>query len=190
MIALVGILLMSFGPREGKKEKKTQDFVISKVLPFPAMDVWKVVGEDYGKIADSHPKIVHSEYISGSMKAGEGAERICNFNEKGTQYLREKMVNYDPENMTFVNTVYQAGKFPVDPEVTRAIYTVKPIDANSCQLVFDMKFRTKPAMMGGMMKGKFTGLIEDYFIAIEHHLKTGEKVTKENFKDIKKGYEG
>lgn len=31
------------------------------------------------------------------------------------------------------------------------------------------------------MKGSFKGLIKDYFIAIELHLKTGEHVTKENF---------
>lgn len=38
------------------------------------------------------------------------------------------------------------------------------------------------------MKGNFKKLIGDYFIAIEHHIKTGEKVTQENFKAIKKQY--
>ena len=38
------------------------------------------------------------------------------------------------------------------------------------------------------MKGKFKKLISDYFIAIEHYGKTGEAVTKENFKEIKKQY--
>ena len=51
-----------------------------------------------------------------------------------------------------------------------------------------MNYRTKPAFMGGMMKGSFKKLINDYFIAIEHHVKTGEKVTKDNFKEIKKAY--
>lgn len=173
---------------KAEKTKKVQHFKISKVIPFSAEQVWKVVGEDYGSIAYSHPKIVSSNYINGSLQAEEGAERVCNFNDRGTQYLREKMSDYDPANMTFTNRVYKAGKFPVDPEYTYAIYKVTPIDAGSCELSFDMNFRTKPAMMGGMMKSSFTNLIEDYFIAIEHHVKTGEKVTRDNFKDIRKMY--
>jgi hypothetical protein len=51
-----------------------------------------------------------------------------------------------------------------------------------------MQYRTKPGFMGGIMKGSFKKLINDYFIAIEHHVKTGEKVTKDNFKDIRKLY--
>ncbi|MEP1095409.1 MAG: SRPBCC family protein [Cyclobacteriaceae bacterium] len=169
-------------------QKKVQTFTVSKVFPFSAEQVWAVVGEDYGRIAYSHPKIIASDYINGSLKAGEGAERVCYFNEKQTQYLKEKMINYSPDNMRFTNTVYQAGKFPVDPEYTKAIYSVKEVAPGKSELTFDMKFRTKPAFMGPMAKGKFKRLINDYFIAIEHHVKTGENVTKENFKQIKKLY--
>lgn len=91
-------------------------------------------------------------------------------------------MDYDPENYTFRNQVYQAGKFPVNPEYTYAIYKIEPIDANSCRFVFDMTYRTKPAFMGGMMKKSFKKLINDYAIAIEHHVTTGEVVTKDNFR--------
>lgn len=167
-------------------QKKVQNFTITKIINAPADQVWKVVGEDYGAIANSHPKIISSNYISGSLKAGEGAERVCNFNEKGTQFLKEKQVNYDPENYTFKNQVFQAGKFPVSPEHTFAIYKIEAIDANTSRFVFNMTYRTNPAFMGGMMKRNFKGLIADYAIAIEHHIKTGENVTAENFKKIKK----
>ncbi|MEO0469802.1 MAG: SRPBCC family protein [Bacteroidota bacterium] len=169
-------------------QKKVKTFKVSKIIPYSADQVWAVVGEDYGAIANSHPRIISSEYINGSLKAGEGAERVCNFNDKGTQYLKEKMVNYDPDNRTFINQVYQAGKFPVDEELTRAVYKVEAVSATSSRLTFDMQFRTKPAFMGGMMKGSFKKLINDYFIAIEHHIKTGEKVSRDNFKDIRKMY--
>ncbi len=172
----------------GYAQKKVKTFVVSKEFNIPAAEIWKVVGEDYGAIANSHPKIVNSSYINGSLEAKEGAERVCNFNDKGTQYLREKMVNYDPANMTFINTVYQAGRFPVDPEVTQAIYKVEDLGNGKSRLVFDMQYRTQPAFMAGLMKGKFKSLIEDYFIAIEHNVRTGEAVTKENFKQIKKKY--
>lgn len=168
--------------------KKTQEFQVSSIINAPADKVWQVVGEDYGAIANSHPKIVNSEYINGSLKGGEGAERVCNFNEKGTRFLREKQLDYDPKNYTFKNQVFQAGKFPVDPEYTYAIYKVEAIDASTSRLTFNMTFRTKPAFMGGMMKGSFKKLISDYGIAVEHHVNTGEKVTKDNFRRIKKEY--
>ncbi len=189
LVKLSCLLLFIFFSLPGAQaQKKVKKFQVTKVIPHSADEVWAIVGEDYGAIANSHPKIVNSEYINGTLQAGEGAQRICNFNEKGTQYLKEKMVNYDPANRTFVNTVFQAGKFPVDPEYTRAIYKVEAIDANSCRFVFKMQYRTKPAFMGSMMKGQFVKLINDYALAIEHHISTGEKVTKENFKSIKKNY--
>ncbi|MEQ9402432.1 MAG: SRPBCC family protein [Cyclobacteriaceae bacterium] len=169
-------------------QKKVQTFQVSKVLPFTAEQVWAVVGEDYGRIAYSHPKIIESDYINGTLKAGEGAERVCYFNEKQTQFLKEKMIDYSPERMSFTNTVFQAGKFPVDPEYTRAVYLVRDLGNGTSEFSFDMKFRTKPAFMGAMAKGKFKRLINDYFIAVQHHIKTGENVTKENFKTIKKLY--
>ena len=182
------LLFVLVGLPNVQAQKKVKTFTVSKVLPHSAEQVWAIVGEDYGAIAHSHPRIISSEYINGTLKAGEGAERVCHFNEKGTQYLKEKMINYDPENMTFVNTVYKAGKFPVNPEYTQAVYKVEPIDANSCRFSFDIQYRTKPAFMGGMMKGQFMKLINDYAIAIDHHISTGEKVTKDNFKQIKKSY--
>ncbi len=169
-------------------QKKVQKFSESKIIDLPAEKIWAIVGEDYGAIAHSHPAIVSSDYVDGTLKAGEGAERVCNFNEKGTKYLKEKMVNYNPEQMSFTNTVYHAGKFPVDPEYTSAVYRVESLPNGQSKISFDMQYRTKPAFMGSMAKGKFKKLIRDYFIAIEHHAKTGEKVTKENFKEIKKKY--
>ncbi len=169
-------------------QKKVQEFTESKVLDVPAEKVWAIVGEDYGAIAYSHPKIISSNYVNGTLKAGEGAERICNFNEKGTKFVKEKMEDYNPAEMTFTNIVYQAGRFPVDPEYTRAVYKVERLSGGKSRISFRMQYRTKPAFMGAMAKGKFKKLIRDYFIAIEHHSKTGEKVTKENFRKIKRKY--
>ncbi|MBO3700119.1 SRPBCC family protein [Roseivirga sp. E12] len=166
--------------------KKVQKFEISKVIPFPAQKVWALVGEDYGAVAYSHPKVIESEFINGSLKAGEGAERICYFNEKHTQYLQEKMVDYSPETMSFTNEISQAGRFPVNPEYTKAVYNVDDLGNGTSMLTFTMQYRTKPAFMGPIAKGSFKTLISDYFIAIEHHLRTDEKVTKNNFKQVKK----
>lgn len=171
-----------------QKQKKVQTFTVSHIINAPANQVWKIVGEDYGAIAHSHPKIVSSNYTNGSLQAGEGTERVCNFNEKGSRYLHEKQVDYNPENYTFKNQVIKAGKFPVNPNYTYGLYKVEPIDATTSRFVFTMIYRTKPAFLGGLMKGSFKKLIEDYAIAIEHNVKTGEAVNKDNFKSIKKEY--
>lgn len=186
VLSVIAMILFSQTILAQEKQKKTQHFVVEHIINAPAAKVWEVVGEDYGGVAYSHPKIVSSNYVNGSLKAGEGVERVCNFNEKGTKFLKEKMINYDPENYTFKNVLYQAGKFPVNPEYTFAIYKIEKIDDKTSKFIFDMTFRTKPAFMGGMAKGSFKKLIADYAIAIEHHVNTGEKVTKDNFKAIKK----
>ncbi|WP_400079830.1 SRPBCC family protein [Winogradskyella sp. R77965] len=171
-----------------KRQKKVQKFKVSKIIPHSAEKVWAVVGEDYGAVAYSHPKIMTSDYVNGSLIAEVGAERVCYFNEKETQFLKERIISYDPENMTFVNQVFQAGKFPVDPKYTKGIYKIEAIDENSCRFVFNMEYRTKPAFMGGFAKGKFKKLIRDYAISIEHYVGTGEKVTKDNFRQVKKAF--
>ena len=170
------------------KQKKVQQFTVISTIDAPIDDVWKVVGEDYGAIANSHPKIMSSEYVNGSMKAGEGAQRVCHFNAKGTKYLQEKQVNYDPANYYFRNQVFSAGKFPVDPEYTFGDYQLESTSDGKTKFIFTMNYRTKPAFMGAMAKGQFKRLIRDYAIAIEHNVKTGEKVNKGNFKEIKKMY--
>ncbi|MEL7535221.1 MAG: SRPBCC family protein, partial [Bacteroidota bacterium] len=109
---LFSLTILGFGFLQA--QEKVQKFTVSHVIKAPAAKVWAVVGEDYGAIANSHPKIVSSDYINGSLQAGEGAERVCNFNESGTKYLKEKQVNYDPANYTFTNQVYQAARIFVN----------------------------------------------------------------------------
>ena len=177
------LALMVFIPNgQAQKQKKVQTFTVSKVIKAPAAEVWRVIGEDYGAIAHSHPTIIASDYESGSLKGGEGAQRYCAFNESGTRYLKEMQTEFDAANYTFKNKVYEAGKFPVNPDYTYAIYKVEPIDDTQSKFIFDMTYRTKPAFMGGMARGKFKKLINDYMISVEHHIKTGESVTKDNFK--------
>lgn len=188
LVLTLSLLISSISFTSLNAQKKVRNFVVTKEFNIPANQIWQVVGEDYGAIANSHPAIIHSEYINGSLGAGEGAERVCNFNDEGTRFLREKMMDYNPDQMSFVNQVYQAGKFPVDPDYTKAVYQVEDLGEGKSRLTFDMNFRTKPAIMGFMMQNSFKKLIEDYFIAIEHHIKTGERVNQENFKSIKDQY--
>lgn len=170
------------------QEKKRHHFQLSRTINAPASDVWAVVGEDFGAIANSHPKIVSSNYINGSLKSGEGAERVCNFDDKGKKYVQEKQVNYSPEDYSFKVQIFHSEGIPMDPDNSFATYKVIPLDNNTSKLVFDMTYRTKPAFMGSIAKGNLKNTISDYLLSVEHYVLTKEPVNKENFKTIKKKY--
>ena len=98
------------------------------------------------------------------------------------------MVEYNPEEFSFVNQVFQAGKFPVDPDYSKGVYKVESLGPNLSRLTVDIYYRMKPGFMGGMMKGSFKKLMSDYMIGLEHNIKTGEVITKDNFREIKRKY--
>ena len=168
--------------------QNTRSFTVTRDINLSADKIWAVVGEDYGAIANSHPKIVSSEYNQGTITYGEGAERVCYLNEAKTKFVKEKQINFDPENYSFTVQTFQAGKIPLDPDLTRATYHVIPTGENSCTLEFTMEYRTKPAFMGALAAGKFKKTIADYELAVEHYARTGEAVNQDNFKEIKKQY--
>ena len=184
------VVALTLSATIGFAQKKTQSFSVSRIIEAPADQVWAVVGEDFGAIANSHPKIVNSDYIGGTLHSGEGAERVCNLNDKGTKYTHEKQVNFDPENYSFTAQVFHAEGLPLDTEYSFATYKVEPIDEKSSRLIFEMTYRTSPAFMGSLAKSSFKKTISDYTLAVQHHVLTGEKVTKDNFKEIKKRYKG
>ncbi len=171
-----------------KAQKKTHTISVERIISAPADQVWKVVGEDFGAIANSHPKIISSNYINGSLNSGEGAERQCNFNEKGTKYLKEKQISYSPENHSFKVQIIHSGSFPLDADLSYGNYKVEKIDNKTSKFIMDFTYRTKPAFLGGIAKGKFKEGLTDYTIAVAHHVLTGEIVNQENFEEIKKKY--
>ncbi|MEL6944776.1 MAG: hypothetical protein AAFO82_19130, partial [Bacteroidota bacterium] len=113
---------------------------------------------------------------------------LCYFKEDSSQMLREKIVVWRPEQMEFDVAIKETKKFPVDTDATQFTIRVKSLSTNSSKIEMIMNYRTKPAFMGGMMKGNFTKRLEDYLMAVDHHVTTGEEVTVDNFKDIKKSY--
>lgn len=187
-LALLLTLLVA-GPLNAQEmNKKTKTVETSREVDLPAAALWKVLGQDYGAIAFSHPTIIRSEYTPGTIKGSLGAERMCYFNDKETKMLREKIVKWDSENMTFTQRIIEARKFPIDKENSLATYSVEDLGNGKSRLVAKLEYRTKPGFMSGMVKGSFKKLLDDYFIAIEHYARTNEKVTRENFKSIKKQY--
>ena len=185
---IVVVCLLSIPTIAQKTDKKVHQFTIERIIQAPASKVWKVVGEDYGAIANSHPKIVSSEYNQGFITGGENAVRTCYFNEKGTKYLQETQLEFDAENYRFKVRMERTDGLPINADYSYGIYKVTPINDTSCTLAMTMVYRTKPAFLGGLAKGRFKKDIANYLLAVEHHVLTGENVSKENFKEIKKKY--
>lgn len=173
---------------EAQTEKKLIGFTVERTIDAPATDIWQVIGNDFGAISKSHPLVVRSEYVDGALQGELGTERLCYFKENGSQMLREKIVDWRPAQMEFDAAIKETKKFPIDTGVTYFTMRVKPLSDNQSKLEMIMNYRTKPAFMGGMMKGNFTKRLEDYLLAIEHHVLTGEEVNVTNFKSIKKSY--
>lgn len=188
-ILRITFVALALGWTTFSQAQKTQTFTVSRDIALPAAQVWAVVGEDFGGIANSHPKIVSSSFNQGTITAGEGAERVCNYNAAGTKFVKEKQLNYDPEHYSFSVQVFHADGLPLDPELTQAEYKIVPLDDQHSRFEFTMTFRTKPAFLGALAKGKFKKTIADYAIAVEHYARTQEAVNQENFSTIKALYQ-
>jgi len=188
MLILIAVLAVSLNADAQSMTKKYRTFSVSREMPFPADKVWTAVADDYGNIANSHPLVVKSNYVKGSLKGEEGAQRMCYFNDKETKSLYEEITSYDASKMTFTNRVLEAQKFPIDPDNTQAIYKVESLGNGKSLFTMTMSYRTKPAFMGAMAKSKFKKLLNDYMLSVEHNIATGESVTASNFRDVKRQY--
>ena len=96
----------------------------------------------------------------------------------------------EAEEMTMQVQLDKAEGFPINEPTTLAILTFKSLGPNKSSFQFDFTYGTKPKFLSGMIKGSFVGLLEDYMIALEHYIVTGEKVNASigNFKEVKKAY--
>ena len=161
---------------------------LQKEYDLPADKIWTVVAGEYATVSNSHPTIVDSKYLNGHTEVKIGAERLCAFDDTGKQYLKERIVKFDPENRSYTNAVWETGKFPLDTSKTQGTFTVDELDGNRSKVTFQMDYQTKPAIMGSLVKGQFKKLIRDYLISIDHYARTNEKINIDNFKSIRKQY--
>jgi hypothetical protein len=113
--------------------------------------------------------------------AGPGAERSCSFDEEGKAWTYERIAEWDPESMRFVNTVTSSENYPLDTDNTRGIYEVEALPGGGSLLRVTFEYRTKPAFLGGVVGGQFETLLEQYMMAVDYHLETGEAINRDTF---------
>ncbi|MEM6723043.1 MAG: SRPBCC family protein [Bacteroidota bacterium] len=190
LMALSWMLLIS-GPLFGQSmAKKYKTVNVQIQIDAPADQVWEAMVLDYGEISNFSPYIYSSNYLNGSIKGIVGAERKCNFNEKGTRWTREQIKDIDAKNRIMRNVVVDGGKLPLNFDNSQAFYRVKDNGDGTSTASYEFQFRTKPAFMGGIAKGGFKKQLGGTLVGLKHYVETGEKVTASNgkYKEIKNQY--
>lgn len=170
--------------------KKYKTILAEQIINAPAERVWEAMVLDYGEISNFSPYIYSSEYAAGSLKGEVGAERKCHFNEKGTRWSHEKIVELDQVNMVMKNVVIDAAKFPLDQDNSFAYYKVRDNGNGTSTASYEFRYRTKPGFMTGMVKGNFQKTLEGTLLGLKHYVETGEKVNPQenNWKEIQELY--
>ncbi len=170
--------------------KKYRTVKVKMKINAPAERVWQAMVVDYGEIGNFSPYIYSSSYENGSLKGVVGAERKCDFNEKGTRWVHEKIVAIDEENKVMRNSIIDGGKVPLNFDNSQAFYRVKDHGDGTCTAYYEFQFRTKPAFLGGLAKGGFKKQLGGTLVGLKHYVETGEKVTGGNnkYKSIKRQY--
>ncbi|MEL7422164.1 MAG: SRPBCC family protein [Bacteroidota bacterium] len=190
LLLLGGFALVNSSVWAQSMEKKFRTIKAEIQINAPAERVWQAMVLDYGEIANFSPYIYASNYENGSLKGELGAERKCNFNEKGTRWSHERIMDIDSDNMVMRNAVIDAGKFPLDQDNSQAYYRVQDNGDGTCTASYEFQFRTKPAFMGGLAKGSFAKILAGTLVGLRHYVETGEKVNAENerYDEIKERY--
>ncbi|WP_430966993.1 SRPBCC family protein [Spongiimicrobium sp. 2-473A-2-J] len=187
-MAIFGFVATSISAQSMSKKFKT--IKVEMKINAPAERVWEAMVLDYGEISNFSPYIYTSDYINGSVKGVEGATRKCSFNEKGTRWTHERIAEIDKINMTMRNVVIEAQKFPLNMDNSQAFYTVRDNGDGTCTAGYEFQYRTKPAFMGGLVKGQFKKQLGGTLVGLKHYIETGEVVRAGNGKydEIKNNY--
>ncbi|MDN5214766.1 SRPBCC family protein [Fulvivirgaceae bacterium BMA12] len=172
------------------RTKKLRSFEVSNIVNASVDSVWKIMVDNFGDVAAYTPNIHHSHCTTDSTIVGVGTERLCTFNQKGNKYLREEIEFMDKDNYHFrvkFNTITQ----PLNTDLSRVHIYLSPLSPGQTKVRILMDYRTKPAFVGGLAKGKFINIFEDVLLGLKHYTETGERVNAGtgNFGKIKRQYQ-
>lgn len=168
-----------------KLEKKAL-FVITQDIQASPEKVWKVIASDFDKVSNSHPVSPHSEFTNGSNKVEIGSQRVMYMSENRKKYFVDEIVKLDNDMKTLLINVVEAKGYPI--AFSNVEFIVDPISSNTSKLTMVFSFQTKPRFLQKMAKGSLKKQLQEYLFAIDHHVMSGEVITVDRWKKIRKKY--
>jgi ribosome-associated toxin RatA of RatAB toxin-antitoxin module len=160
--------------------KKLKETELDILIDASKKKTWDVLVNQFGNVNIFHPGTDSSHSVSG-VEGEVGCERQCDFDSSTS--VKEKLTavrgteSYDVEVSGF--------KMFDQMKVT---WSLNEMSENKTNVHVLVKFRTKPAFMGSLIKGKISKMIFKVMIGLKYFLETGEEVTKVNFKEINKWF--
>lgn len=145
-------------------------------------DVWDIVFNKFGHVNDFNPLIEGSQFLNGD-NGFVGCERQCAIDSK--TIVQERITRAEA-GLNFDIEIFEGGLPMMDKMSAR--FDLVELSAKKTEVLFTMSYSTKPAFMGGLMKGKMGKFFMKLLIGLKYHLETGELVTKENIKEIERLY--
>ena len=168
------------------KLEKKKLFVLEQEISAPIENVWQVIAMDFPSVADSHPVSPRSEFIEGCSQIKVGSKRIMYMSKNGKKYFKDEITHLDSANHEISINAYEASGYPMNFASVDFFADQPDEDRTNLTLVFT--YQTKPRFLQGMARGSLKKQLQDYLFAIDHHANTGEVISEDNWKRIRKTY--
>lgn len=164
--------------------EKVRIISVERELPFPAERIWEKIFLDYGGAYKFNPGVVKSDYVGEYKSAKVGAKRYMQQDIDGKKIVYEQIEKIDPASMLMLFKIYDAKGVPINNQVTYGQSELVSIDSNRTLFKVNFYYRTKPKFLATFANSSLEKDFNNMLIGIEHHLTTGELITRENFKEI------
>lgn len=150
-------------------------------LPFSKENIWAVL-DDFDNIHIWNPGVKNSHSTSSGITTGKGAQRHCDLAPFGS--FEEKITEYIPNEKMAIN-IHDGAKLPPIKNM-KALINLQELGRDETKVSFSFIYDTK-GFMGKIMnpimiKPKMTEGTENFLKGLEHFIKTGNKITKEQLK--------
>ncbi|MBL4657921.1 MAG: SRPBCC family protein [Flavobacteriales bacterium] len=165
--------------------KKFKEVTIDIVVNTDKESLWDLTFNRFGEVNVFNPVIEGSHYMS-EAKGQVGCERQCALDSKGGHVI-ERIIDATDHDSFELEII--GGNMPM-MEQAFVRFDFEERAPNRTYVKLFMRFRSKPAFMAPLMAIMIKGMLTDMLKGLKYHLETGEMVTKENIKEIKKAYKG
>ena len=173
--------------KDAKTRSKVVSFVVIQEIEAPLPAVWKTIGNDFGEVYKSNPISTYSEYLDGFDGPELGAKRIMYMSENRKKYFIDRLAKWKKEKHLTIEVAEKKG-FPIVPAYTWVDMDLEDLGEDHSKLKIRFTYLTKPGFLKGMAKRSLKKNFQEYAWAIDHHTKTGEEITRANWKTIRKNY--